>query len=222
MKVSVYNINGEVINQIELAEEVFNVPFNEPVVHQALVRQLANRRLGTAKTKTRGEVEGSGRKLYPQKHTGRARRGDIRSPILRGGGIVFGPRPRDYNQAMPKKMRRLALKCVLSAKVRDGELKVVDKLEFEKPKTKSMVKFLSALGIDSSALIATDEVKPNLVKSARNLPGIKTLPVALLNVADLLSYKNLILTVDALIKIKQLWGKDNGGTSLRNIAASHS
>ena len=215
MEVPVYNINGEIVNRIELREDVFGIPFNESVVHQALVRQLANRRLGTADTKTRAEVEGSGRKLYRQKHTGLARRGDRRSPILRGGGVVFGPHPRSYNQAMPRKMRQLALKCVLSAKIKNGELRVVDKLEFEEAKTKNMVNFLSALGVDSSALIATAEVAPNLVKSARNLPGIKTLPVALLNVADLLSYKVLILTLGAAGKIKQLWGnKDGRNTSL--------
>lgn len=215
MEVPVYNINGEIVNRIELREDVFGIPFNESVVHQALVRQLANRRLGTADTKTRAEVEGSGRKLYRQKHTGLARRGDRRSPILRGGGVIFGPHPRSYNQAMPRKMRQLALKCVLSAKIKNGELRVVDKLEFEEAKTKNMVNFLSALGVDSSALIATAEVAPNLVKSARNLPGIKTLPVALLNVADLLSYKVLILTLGAAGKIKQLWGnKDGRNTSL--------
>lgn len=207
MQVPVYNVNGEAVDRIELREDIFGIPFNEAVVHQALVRQLANRRAGTADTKTRSEVSGSGRKLYRQKHTGLARRGSRRSPLLRGGGVVFGPHPRSYNQAMPKKMRRLALKCVLSAKVKEAELRVVDRLEFEQPRTRTMVDFLSALGVDSSALIATAEVEPNLVKSARNLPGIKTLPVALLNVADLLSYKMLVLTLGAVVKIEQLWGQ---------------
>lgn len=206
MEVPVYSINGEIVNRIELREDIFGIPFNESVVHQALVRQLANRRLGAADTKTRAEVSGSGRKLYRQKHTGLARRGDRRSPILRHGGIVFGPHPRDYSQAMPKKMRRLALKCVLSAKVKE-ELRIVDKLEFEQPKTKRMVDFLSALGVVSSALIATAEAEPNLVKSVRNLSGVKILPAALLNVADLLAYKILILTVAAVGKIEQLWGE---------------
>jgi len=207
VEVPVYNITGEIVDRIELREDIFSVPFNEAVVHQALVRQLANRRQGTADTKTRGEVSGSGRKLYRQKHTGLARRGSRRSPILRGGGVVFGPHPRDYSQTMPKKMRQLALKCVLSAKVRDEELRVVDRLEFEAPKTKKVVNFLSALGVDSSALIATAQAEPNLVKSARNLPNIKTLPISLVNVADLLSHKNLILTVAAASKIEQLWGQ---------------
>lgn len=207
MEAPVYNLRGEVIDQIELRDDVFGVPFNEAVVHQALVRQLANQRLGTADTKTRSEVRGSGRKLFRQKHTGLARRGDRQSPLLRGGGVVFGPHPRDYTQAMPRKMRQLALKCVLSAKVREGELKVVDKLEFEEPKTKRMSDFLLAMKADSSTLIATGEVEPNLVKSARNLPNIKTLPVAQLNVADLLSYKTLILSVAAIAKIGELWGQ---------------
>lgn len=207
MEAPVYNTNGEAVDRIELRENIFGIPFNEAVVHQALVRQLANRRLGAADTKTRAEVSGSGRKLYRQKHTGLARRGNRRSPILRHGGIVFGPHPRDYNQAMPKKMRRLALKCVLSTKVKEEELRIVDKLEFEQPKTKRMVDFLSALGVVSSALIATAEAEPNLVKSVRNLSGVKILPVALLNVADLLAYKILILTVPAVDKIEQLWGE---------------
>lgn len=206
MEAPVYNTNGEVVDRIELREDIFGIPFNEAVVHQALVRQLANRRLGAADTKTRAEVSGSGRKLYRQKGTGMARRGDRRSPILRHGGIVFGPHPRDYNQAMPKKMRRLALKCVLSAKVKE-ELRIVDKLEFEQPKTKRMVDFLSALGVVSSALIATAEAEPNLVKSVRNLSGVRILPVALLNVADLLAYKILILTEPAIGRIEQLWGE---------------
>lgn len=207
MQVPVYNVKGEVVDRIELREDIFGIPFNEAVVHQTLVRQLANRRAGTADTKTRSEVRGSGRKLFRQKHTGLARRGSRRSPLLRGGGVIFGPHPRSYNQVMPKKMRRLALKCVLSAKVKEDELRVVDRLEFEQPRTRTMVAFLSALGVDSSALIATAEVEPNLVKSARNLPGIKTLSVSLLNIADLLSYEMLVLSVGAVVKIEQLWGQ---------------
>lgn len=207
MQVPVCNLMGEVVTQIEINEDVFGVPFNEAVVHQALVRQLANRRLGTADTKTRGEVSGSTRKLYQQKHTGRARRGNIKSPLLRGGGVVFGPHPRSYGQDMPKKMRRLALRCALSEKVRVEELKVIDKLELAEPKTKSMAAILSALGISTSALIITAEAEANVVKSARNLPGVKTIPAALLNVLDLLSYKMLVITVAALRKAEQLWGQ---------------
>jgi len=203
----VYSLNGEVVDQIELSQAIFALPFNESVVHQAMVRQLANGRQGTASTKTRGEVGGSTRKLYPQKHTGRARRGDIKSPLLRGGGIVFGPKPRTYRQSMPKKMRRLALKCLLSAKVREGNIRLVRELDFEGPKTKDMINVLSSLGIDSSTLILTAQSTPNVVKSATNLPEVKVLPAALVNVLDLLSYEMLVATVPAIRNIEQIWSK---------------
>jgi large subunit ribosomal protein L4 len=207
VQVPVYSLNGEVAEQIELSQAIFALPFNEAVVHQAMVRQLANGRQGTASTKTRGEVSGSTRKLYAQKHTGRARRGDIKSPLLRGGGVVFGPKPRTYRQAMPKKMRRLALKCLLSAKVREGNIRLVQELDFKGPKTKDMINVLSSLGIDSSTLILTAQSTPNVVKSAANLPEVKVLPSALINVLDLLSYKMLVATVPAIRNIEQIWGK---------------
>jgi len=207
VQVQVYNLKGEVVSQIEVGDDVFGVPFNEAVVHQALVRQLANRRQGTADTKTRGEVRGSTRKLFAQKHTGRARRGDKKSPLLRGGGVAFGPHPRSYRQAMPKKMRRLALRCVLSAKVSDGEVKVVDRLELDEPKTKGILDILLSLGVGTSALIATAGTEANVVKSARNLLGVKTTPASLLNVADLLSYRTLIVTVAAVRRMEELWGQ---------------
>jgi len=205
--VPVYSLNGEVVEQVELNQAIFALPFNGAVVHQAMVRQLANGRQGTASTKTRGEVRGSTRKLYAQKHTGRARRGDIKSPLLRGGGVVFGPKPRTYRQSMPKKMRRLALKCLLSAKVREGNIRLVQELDFKGPKTKDMINVLSSLGIDSSALILTAQPTPNVVKSAANLPEVKVLPSALINVLDLLSYKMLVATVPAIRNIEQIWGK---------------
>jgi len=205
--VPVYSLNGEVVEQIELSQAIFAIPFNEAVVHQAMVRQLANGRQGTASTKTRGEVSGSTRKLYPQKHTGRARRGDIKSPLLRGGGVVFGPKPRTYRQSMPKKMRKLALKCLLSAKVREGNIKLVQELNFENPKTKDMINVLSSLGVDSSALILTAQSTPNVVKSAANLPEVKVLPASLINVLDLLSYEMLVATVPAIRNIEQIWSK---------------
>ena len=206
MQVQVYNLKGKVTGQIEIRDDVFAVPFNEAVVHQALVRQLANRRLGTADTKRRGEVSGSNRKLFAQKHTGRARRGDIRSPMLRKGGVAFGPHPRSYRQDMPRKMRRLALRCVLSSKAGSGELKIVDILEIDGPKTKAMLDMLIALGIGDSVIIATAEAEHSVVMSARNLLGVKTTPVPLLNIADLLSYKDIIMTVDAVRKVEELWG----------------
>jgi large subunit ribosomal protein L4 len=207
VQVPVYSLNGEVVEQIELSQAIFALPFNDAVVHQAMVRQLANERQGTASTKTRGEVVGSTRKIYIQKHTGRARRGSIKSPLLRGGGVVFGPKPRSYRQSIPKKMRKLALKCLLSAKVREGNIRLVEELDFKGPKTKDMVNVLSSLGIDSSTLILTAQSKPDVAKSAANLPEVKVLPSALINVLDLLSYKMLVATVPAIRNIEQIWGK---------------
>ncbi len=203
----VYTLNGEVVDQIELSQAIFDLPFNGAVVHQAMAGQLANRRHGTVSTKTRGEVKGSTRKLYRQKHTGRARRGDIKSPLLRGGGVVFGPKPRTYRQSMPRKMRKLALKCLLSAKVREGNIRLVQELDFKEPKTKDMINVLSSLGIDSSTLILTAQSTPNVVKSAANLPEVKVLPSDLINVLDLLSYEMLVATVPAIRNIEQIWGK---------------
>ena len=207
MQVPVYSLTGEVVKHIEISDEVFGVPFNKSVVHQAMVRQRANARQGTASTKTRGEVSGSTAKLFRQKGTGLARAGSRRSPLRRGGGITFGPKPRSYRQAMPKKMRRLALKCVLSAKAGDGELKVLEQLELEKPMTKEMAQILTALGVDSSALIVTSEPEDNIVKSTRNLPKTKTLPANLLNVVDILSYKMLLMTEAAVHKAERFWGQ---------------
>jgi large subunit ribosomal protein L4 len=152
-------------------------------------------------------VSGSTRKIYSQKHTGRARRGDIKSPLLRGGGVVFGPKPRIYRQSMPKKMRKLALKCLLSAKVREGNIKLIQELDFKGPKTKDMINVLSSLGIDSSTLILTAQSTTNVVKSAANLPEVKVLPSTLINVLDLLSYEVLVATVPAIRNIEQIWGK---------------
>lgn len=206
MQVPVYSLTGEVVEHIEINDQVFAVPFNEGVVHQAMVRQQANARQGTASTKTRGEVSGSSRKLFRQKGTGNARAGSRRSPLRRGGGIIFGPHPRSYRQAMPKKMRQLALRCALSAKVRDEELKVIAELKLE-PKTKQMVQILAALGVDSSTLVITPEPEANVIKSARNLKKVKTMPANLLNVLDVLSYKMLLMTVSAVRKVEQLWGE---------------
>jgi large subunit ribosomal protein L4 len=207
VQIPVYNLEGEVVEHIEVSDEVFAVPFNEAVVHQALVQQQANARQGTVSTKTRSEVSGSTKKLYRQKGTGLARAGSRRSPLRRGGGIVFGPRPRSYQQAMPKKMRQLALRCVLSTKVGDGELTVLEQLKFEEPKTKEMARILANLGVDSSALIVTVEPEENVIKSARNLAGIKTLPANLLNIVDILSHKRLLMTVDAIRMAERLWEK---------------
>ena len=214
LEVPVYNLAGEVVKHIEISDQVFAVPLNQAVVHQALVRQRANARQGTASTKTRGEVSGSSKKLFRQKHTGMARAGSRRSPLRRGGGITFGPKPRSYRQAMPKKMRRLALTCVLSAKARDGELRVLEQL-VNQLRTKEMAQALATLGVNSSALIATAIPEENIAQSVRNLAQIKAIPASLLNVVDILSHKELLMTEAAVRRAEQLWGKmlSQGGNS---------
>jgi large subunit ribosomal protein L4 len=208
VQVPVYNVGGEVIKNIEISDTVFGVMFNESVVHQALVKQRADIRQGTSDTKTRGEVAGSRKKLFAQKHTGEARSGDRRSPTRRHGGIAFGPHPRDYTKEMPKKARRLALRCAISSKASGGSLKILDKFVFEAPKTKDMIKVLGVLGLEKSALIVTSNSEVNVIKSARNIPGVKTLPANILNVLDLLSYDALVMTEDAVRKAEQLWGEE--------------
>ena len=205
MIVPVYNLAGEVVKHIEISDRVFAVPFNEGVVHQVMVAQRANARQGTAATKTRGQVAYSTRKLYRQKGTGYARAGSRRSPLRRGGGVTFGPHPRSYRQELPKKMRRLALRCVLSAKAGDGELKILEELKFDEPKTKQMVQVLAALEVDSPVLIVTSDSEESVIKSARNLPGTKTMPANILNVLDILSYKMLLMTEAAVRKAERLW-----------------
>jgi large subunit ribosomal protein L4 len=223
VKVPVYSLSGEVVKQIELSDSVFAVPFNETVVHQAVVAQRANARQGTASTKTRSEVAGSTRKLFRQKHTGLARAGSKKSPIRRGGGVTFGPKPRSYRQEIPKKMRRLALRCALSAKARDEKLMVLEKLKLKQAKTKEMAGVLAALGVDSSALIVIGKPEENVVKSARNLAEVKTLPASILNVVDILSCKRLLMTEAAVRKTEDLWGPQKSpvsGAKLRGKEAN--
>lgn len=208
MQVSVRNIQGEETGQIEVLDSVFGLPFNEAVVHQALLRQQANARVGTANTKRRGEVAGSTRKLYMQKHTGRARAGSLRSPLRRGGGIIFGPHPRSYAQRMPKKMRRLAIKCMLSDKLRQGEMVVVDEITLPQAKTKAMADILKSLQIPIPTLVVTPEFQNTVILAARNLPQVKTLPAPQLNVVDLLSHKALLITTEAVRKVEALWGEE--------------
>lgn len=207
MQVPVHNTKGKEVDRIELDDSVFGMAPNAALVHQALVRQRANARVGTADTRTRGEVSGSSRKLFRQKHTGYARAGSRRSPLRRGGGAIFGPHPRSYRQAMPKKMRRAALRCVLSGKATDGELVVVDAITLAQPGTKQMVGILNALGIESSVLVVTSSPDANVVKSARNLEKVSVLPAAMLNVGDLLSHKVLLMTVDAARRAEEVWGR---------------
>jgi len=207
LQLPVRNNEGQVIDQIEVDDTVFGVAPNETVVHQALVRQLANSRLGTHQTKTRSGVSGSTRKLFRQKHTGMARAGSRRSPLRRGGGIVFGPHPRSYRLSMPKKMRRLALRSTLSAKVSDGELLVVDSFGLEQPSTKQIVHMFTKMDVGASVLLVTAEADMNVVKSARNMDGVATLPADMLNVVDVLSHEALVMTVDAVRRIEAIWGQ---------------
>lgn len=206
MLIPVHNLAGEVVEQMEVQDAVFGVPANMAVIHQALLRQLANARQGNAATKTRGDVAGSTRKLFAQKHTGHARRGPIRATGRKGSGACFGPHPRDYRQAMPKKMHRLALKGALSEKVREGELVVVQDIKLEAPRTKAIKAILEALKISAPALVVTPQSEPTVVKSARNLQGIRTLPASNINVADLLTYRQMLMTVAAIRQVEKIWG----------------
>ena len=206
MQVPVYNLTGEEVRQIEISDSVFGVPFNEAVVHQVMVGLQANARQGTASSKSRGEVVGSTKKLYRQKGTGNARAGSKKSPTRRGGGAAFGPKPRDYRQQIPKKLRRLALKCVLSSKAGEGDLKIIDAFDFTEPKTKKMIETLAALGIESSALIVTQKPEENVIKSSRNIPEVITTPASVLNILDILSHKTLLMTEAAVHAAEELWG----------------
>jgi large subunit ribosomal protein L4 len=205
VNIPVYNMSGEVVRNIEISDAVFAQPANDAVVHQALVAQRANARQGTSDTKTRSEVTGSTKKLYAQKHTGRARSGSIKSGLRRGGGIIFGPHPRDFSVSLPKKMRRLAIKCVLSSKAAGQELVVLDEFKLGEPKTSEVVRVMKALGV-KSVLLALPEVDETIVKSARNIPSVKTMPARLLNVTDMLSYDKLLMTEAALRQVEELWG----------------
>ncbi|HJX02942.1 MAG TPA: 50S ribosomal protein L4 [Dehalococcoidia bacterium] len=207
MQLDVYNYKGIKSAKIEVSADIFDIEPNEAVVHQTLVMQQANKRLGTASTKTRGEVNRSSRKLYAQKHTGRARRGAADSPVLVGGGVAFGPKPRSYHKDMPKKMRRLAIKSVLSDRAASGRLKVIDKFDFDAPRTAELQGILVALGIGSTVLIATVNGQENLIMSAMNLPGVKTVPARLLNVNEMLSCRELLLSEAAVKVVEEVWGK---------------
>ncbi|MGI6492764.1 MAG: 50S ribosomal protein L4 [Pelotomaculum sp.] len=202
--VALYNISGEQVGELELSEDIFGFEVNEAILHDAVVAQLARRRLGTHDTKTRSEVRGGGRKPWRQKGTGRARVGSIRSPIWRGGGTVFGPHPRDYGYSLPRKVRRQALKSALSAKVNAGDIVVLDTLTMEAPKTREMVEILGNLKVNDALLVtaAKDEA---IEKSARNIPNIKTLVANGLNVYDILAYDKLVITKDAVTRVEEVF-----------------
>lgn len=199
--VDVYNAKGDKVSEMELADDVFAVPVKSPVLHQVVRMQQARRRSGTASVKRRSDVRGSTKKLFRQKGTGRARRGDIKSPLLRGGGVVFGPSPRSYAFKVPKKVRRLALRMALSSKLESGEMLVLDRLEMERIKTRDVVDVLSALK-RKSVLLVTAETDERLELSARNIPDMKVLRCEGLNVYDLLRYRDVILMEPAVKAIE--------------------
>ena len=197
MDIPVKNQNGDTVETIQLDDAVFNVPMNHSLVHQVLVIYQLNKRQGTHNTKTRSQVSGGGRKPWTQKHTGRARQGSIRSPQWRHGGVVFGPHPRDYRKAIPRRMRRLALKCVLSDKARQDRLICLDSVDAVDGKTKSMVGLLQNLEVSGSALMVTQETDEKVVRASHNLAKIWTLPVTQLNAHELLRRETVIMTVAA-------------------------
>ena len=202
--VALYDITGKVIGDIELSENVFGQPVNEPVLHQVVVAHLANCRQGTQSAKTRSEVSGGGKKPYRQKGTGRARQGSTRAPQWTHGGVVFAPKPRDYSQKVNAKVRRIALKSALSSKVADSELIVFDALNIEAPKTKEMVKVLKAVEAEKALIVLPDKDE-TVERAAANIPGAKTTLVGTLNTYEVLKYKKLILTKDSVAKIEEVY-----------------
>ena len=204
-KIDVYDIQGKKVSTVDLKEEVFGIEPNEAVVHSVLVNFLANQRQGTQNTKTRAEVRGGGRKPWRQKGTGRARQGSIRAPQWIKGGIALGPKPRSYKYQVNKKEKRLAIKSCLSSKVLENELTVVDSLPLKEIKTKEMVKALTNLKVEGKTLILLPEKNETVQKSARNIEGVKTTLVNTINVYDLLKYKNLVVTLDTVKKLEEVY-----------------
>ena len=204
-KIDVYDMTGKKVNTIELNEEVFGIKPNEAVVHSVLTNYLANQRQGTQSTKTRAEVSGGGRKPWRQKGTGRARQGSIRAPHWFKGGIALGPKPRSYKYKVNKKEKQLAIKSILSSKVLDNQLLVVDKMDLKEIKTKPMANALNNLKVEGKALILLPEANQNVMLSARNIEGVKALAVNTINVFDLLKYTKLIITVDTAKKLEEVY-----------------
>jgi large subunit ribosomal protein L4 len=204
-KIDVYDLKGKKVSDVELADSVFGIEPNETIVHSVLVNYLANQRQGTQSTKTRAEVSGGGRKPWRQKGTGRARQGSIRAPQWIKGGIALGPKPRSYKYTVNKKEKRLAIKSILSSKVLEKELTVVDKLELAEIKTKTMVKALADLKVEGKTLIVLPESNKNVAMSARNIEGVKTILINNINVYDLLKYNKLVLPLETVKKLEEVY-----------------
>ena len=204
-KVDVYDIKGKKVSDVELSEVVFGIEPNETIVHTVLLNYLANQRQGTQSTKTRSEVSGGGKKPWRQKGTGRARQGSIRAPQWINGGIALGPKPRSYKYRVNKKERRLAIRSILSSKVLEKELTVVDKLELKEIKTKTMVNALKDLKVEGKTLIVLADKNENVLMSARNIEGVKAIAINNINVFDLLKYNNLVLPLDTVKKLEEVY-----------------
>ena len=204
-KIDVYSVAGKKVSDLELKEEVFGIEPNEAIVHSVLVNYLANQRQGTANTKTRAEVSGGGRKPWKQKGTGRARQGSIRAPQWFKGGIALGPKPRDYRYTLNKKERRLAIRSVLSSKVLENQLTVVDKLELKEIKTKTMATILKDLKVEGKTLIILADKNDNVMLSSRNIEGVKAIRMNTINVFDLLNCNRLVLPLDTVKKLEEVY-----------------
>jgi large subunit ribosomal protein L4 len=203
--VDVFNMKGEVVGQIDLSDDIFGVKVNEAAIHAAVVNQLANKRQGTQSTKTVSEVSGGGKKPWRQKGTGRARQGSIRNVQWKGGGVAFAPKPRSYSYTIPKKLKRVALKSALSSKVLENNIIVLDDLSLAEIKTKEFVKVLNNLKVDASALVVMPFVDEKVVKSARNIPDVKTAWVNTINTFDILKYRKFIITKDAVARVEEVY-----------------
>lgn len=204
-KVTMLDMSGKAVGDIELADEIFAIEPNEHAVHDTIKNYLANQRQGTQSAKNRGEVRGGGRKPFRQKGTGRHRQGSSTDPSQIGGGVVFAPKPRDYRYSIPKKVKRLALKSALSSKLKEDELIVIDSIKFEAPKTKDMIKMLDAVKAEKKALIVTSEKDENVIRSASNIKGVRTALVSTMNVYEIVNHYSLILTKDAAKKIEEVY-----------------
>lgn len=204
-KISVYNMAGEQVSEIELSKDIFAAEVKDSVIHSVVVAQLANKRQGTKSALTRTEVAGGGKKPYRQKGTGRARQGSTRAPQFRTGGVVFAPKPRDFSVVIPKKVKRLALKGVLTDKFNNNNIVVLDQLTLDAPKTKEMVKLFKNLGINSKAMVVTNGSDQDVIRASRNICGVDTAAADLINVYDLMAHDKLVITVDAINRVQEVF-----------------